>query len=64
MAIKKNFVVNAERGLNLRELPSKDARILKVLDFGEKVVADHNVETPEEWIAIKDGGFVMKKFLK
>ena len=64
MAVKKNFVVNAERGLNLREQPDKKAKIMRVLGFGEKVVVDHDKDVPEGWIAVKDGGFVMKEFLK
>lgn len=64
MAIKKNFVVNTERGLNLRDKPSKKAKVLKVIPFGEKVVVDHDVAVPEGWIAVKDGGFVMREFLR
>lgn len=64
MAIKKNFVVNTERGLNLRAKPSKKAAVLKVIPYGEKVIVDHDVEAPEGWFAVKDGGFVMKEFLK
>lgn len=64
MAVKKWYIVTSETGLNLREEPSLEAKILKVFDWNDKIEADSSVEAPEGWIAIKDGGFVMKEFLK
>lgn len=64
MAVKKWYVVTSEHGLNLREKPSKKAKILKVFDWNDRIEADNSVEAPDGWIAIKDGGFVMKEFLK
>lgn len=64
MAIKKWYVVTAENGLNLREAPSKKANILKVFAWNDRIEADNSIEAPDGWIAIKDGGFVMKEFLK
>ncbi len=64
MANKKNFFVNTEKGLNLRAEPTKEAKVLKVLQLGEKVVIDSEIEAPEDWVAVKDGGFVMKAFIR
>ena len=64
MAVKKWYIVTSETGLNLREKPNLKAKILKVFDWNDKIEADSSVEAPEGWIAIKDGGFVMKEFLK
>ena len=63
MATKK-WVVSPENGLNLREEPSLNAKILKILDWNTRVEVDSNVDAPDGWIAIKGGGFVMKQFLK
>lgn len=64
MATKKWYTVIAERGLNLREKPSKKAKILGVLEYNARIEADNSVKAPEGWIAIKDGGFVIKDFVK
>lgn len=64
MAVKKWYIVTSETGLNLREAPSKSAKILKILAFNDRIEADNSIDAPEGWIAIKDGGFVMKQFLK
>ncbi len=64
MAVKKWYVVIPENGLNLREAPSKDANILKVLNQNTRIEADNTANAPDGWIAIKGGGFVMKQFLK
>ena len=64
MATRKNFTVGTKRGLNLRAEPSKDASVLKVLAYEEKVVVDHNVEVPEGWVAVKPEGYVRKEFLQ
>lgn len=64
MAVKKWYIVTSETGLNLRKEPSKKAKILKVFDWNDRIEADNSVEAPEGWIAIKDGGFVMREFLK
>lgn len=64
MAIKKWYVVISEHGLNLREQPSKKAKILKVFDWNDRIEADNSVKAPEGWIAIKGGGYVMRAYLK
>lgn len=64
MAVKKNFVVATEKGLNVREEPGKHARILEVLPFKAKVTINPSAETLDGWVALKDGGFVMAEFLK
>lgn len=45
--------------LNLREEPSTDAEIIRVMEAGEKIVV---VYEEGEWAATKEG-FCMKKFL-
>lgn len=64
MAARKNYTVAYEGGLNLRAKPSKDSNVLAVLAFGAKVTVDPTVETPDEWLAVKDGGYVMSAYLK
>ena len=65
MANKKTFTVNTdERGLNLREKPSFEGKIIALLPKGSKVVIDPSIETPEGWVAVKDGGFVVAEYLK
>lgn len=64
MAAKKNYAVNVERGLNLREAPDTGARVIAVLGFGEKVVIDPEAEAPDGWVAVRDGGYVMREYLK
>lgn len=64
MAVRKNYTVTYEGGLNLRAKPSKDSKVLAVLPFGKKVTVNPTIETPDEWFAVKDGGFVMREFLK
>lgn len=64
MANKKWYVVTAEKGLNLREMPTKRSKVLKVLRLDERIEADNSVEAPEGWIAVKNGGYVMRNFLK
>ena len=61
---RKNYVVLPERGLNLRELPTKLSPIIKVFKHGEKVVVDNNTDAPDGWKAVEGGGFVMAEFLK
>lgn len=63
MAKRKTYTVNSEPGLNVRENPSMDAQILRVLSDGEKITVDPNAET-DGWKALTDGGFVMAKYLK
>lgn len=64
MATRSKFEVGFEGGLNLREKPSKSAKILAVLPFGKAVTVDNKAEAPDGWVAVKSGGFVMKEFLK
>jgi len=64
MAARKNFAVAYEAGLNLREEASKEAKILAVLPFGEKVTIDPKADVPEGWAAVSGGGFVMKEYLR
>lgn len=64
MAARKIYTVATQRGLNLRETPSKEARVLRVLEPGEKISVDNAAEVPEGWKALQAGGFVMSEFLK
>lgn len=64
MAARKNFTVNSKPGLNVRESPSLQARVLRVLYDGEKVVVNNSAAVPEGWKALQTGGFVMSKYLK
>lgn len=64
MAAKKYYVVTSETGLNLRKEPSLSAEILKVFSWNDRIEADNAVEAPDGWLAVKDGGFVMKEFVK
>ena len=64
MATRRTYTVQTKKGLNLREEPSKQSKILALLAFGEKVIIDPSAETPDGWVAVKSGGYVMKEFLK
>lgn len=46
--------------LNVREAPSKESKIIKVLEPGEVV---NMLEIENEWVRIQDG-YCMKEFLK
>ena len=53
-----------KKKLNFRELPSKEARILKVLDPGAKVTV---LEDGAEWSKVRRGnlvGYVMTEFIE
>lgn len=63
-AVKKNFIVAAKNGLNVREKPGKQFRVIEVLPFEAKVTINSDAETPNGWVALKGGGFVMAEFLK
>ena len=63
-APRKNYTVSYEGGLNLRQKPSKDAKILALLSPDTKVVIDPKAETPEGWYAVATGGYVMSEYLK
>ena len=64
MAARKNYTVDSKPGLNVRESPSLQARVLRVLYDGEKIVVNNAAKAPEGWKALQTGGFVMAKFLK
>lgn len=64
MAVRKNYTVNWEAGLYLREEPTKDSMPLAVLPYGTKVVVNPKEKTPEGWLAVESGGYVMKEYLK
>ena len=46
--------------LNVRETPSKESKIIKVLESGEEVGI---LEVENEWVRIQDG-YCMKEFLE
>ena len=46
--------------LNVREAPSKESKIIKVLESGEEVGI---LEVENEWVRIQDG-YCMKEFLE
>ena len=61
---RRTFTVKTEvAGLNLREEPTTESRILRLIPNGEKVTIDPAAEVPEGWCAVKDGGYVMKQYL-
>lgn len=63
-AQRKNYTVKVEHGgLNVREEPSKESRILRVLKNGEKVTVDPAADAAIGWFAVKGGGYVMGEFL-
>lgn len=64
MASRKTFTVNSAHGLNLRAEPSKKAKVLSILADGEKITADKDTASPNGWLAVKGGGFVMTEFIK
>ena len=64
MAAKKYYVVTSETGLNHRKEPSLGAEILGVFAWNDKIEVDSSVEAPEGWLAVKDGGYIMKEFVK
>jgi len=64
MAARKIFTVNAAHGLNLRAEPSRKARVLRILADGEKITVDSETASPDGWLAVKGGGFVMTQFIK
>ena len=64
MAARKNYTVDSKPGLNVRESPSLQARVLHVLFNGEKVVVNNSASVPEGWKALQSGGYVMFKYLK
>ena len=57
------YTVAVERGLNLRAEPSKDAPVLAILEYGEKVKADTERDSSEDWLAVLGGGYVMREYL-
>ena len=64
MAARKNYAVNSKPGLNVRQFPSKDAPIQRVLSDGAKVAVDNSVIAPAGWKALMGGGYVMDQYLK
>lgn len=56
------YTVISPSGLNLREQPSMDARVLRVLSEGELVKAA-NTKAPDGWTAVEDG-FVRSEYIK
>lgn len=64
-APRRNYTVRTKKaGLNLREEPNKESKILRLIPNGEKVTVDQTVETPLGWFAVKGGGYVMGEFLE
>ena len=64
MAGRKYYTVKTSKaGLNVREEPSKDSKILKLLPNGARVNILSTEDLPTGWAAIKGGGYVMTEFL-
>lgn len=61
---RRRFTVNSAHGLNLRAEPSRKANVLRILADGEKITVDNETASPDGWIAVKGGGFVMTRFIK
>jgi uncharacterized protein YgiM (DUF1202 family) len=60
------YAVNAEHGLNLRERPSLDAKIIAVLPRGSGVVLDASQEAVLGWLPVRTGrlyGWVQERHL-
>lgn len=64
MAARKSFTVDWPGGVCLREQPSLESNILKILPFGEKVSLAPKAEAPKGWVAVAGGGYTMEKYLK
>lgn len=64
MAERVTYSVNWKDGLNLREKPNKESKVLAVLPYGEKIKVDKAADVPDGWLAVKGGGYVMSEFLK
>lgn len=58
------YTVAYKPGLNLRAKPSKEAEIIRVLKYGEAVEEEEETLTPDGWLAVKGGGYVMREFLE
>lgn len=58
------YTVNSVSGLNLREIPTRDSAVMRILKDGEIVAIDNSAEAPDGWKAVVGGGFVMGKYLK
>lgn len=63
MAARRKFAVCTPHGLNVRESPSYEAGVLRILPEGEAVTADREKTAPEGWVAVKGGGYVRTEFL-
>ena len=61
---RKVFTVDYAGGVCVREKPSTEAKILRVLAFGEKVKPATKAEAPDGWLAVDGGGYTMTKFLR
>ena len=61
---RKKFTVDYAGGVCLREQPSTDAKIIKVLAYGEKVKPATKAEAPDGWLAVDGGGYTMKQYLR
>lgn len=64
MAAKRNYTVAVARGLNVREEPSTEAKVINILLYKDKVVIDPEAEAPDGWAAVKGGGYVMREYIK
>lgn len=59
---EREYTVNYPSGLNVRAEPSTNAAILRVLKRGVTVASDAE-DAPEGWVALRDGGYCMKRYL-
>ena len=60
-------VVTAERGLNLREAPGLDSRVLAVLSHGAGVLPAAEQAEGAEWVHVRTGtlmGWVLAEYLE
>lgn len=56
------YTVITERGLNLRETPTMDGRIIKTLKPGEVIKAG-GAKAPAGWLSV-EGGFVRAEYVR
>jgi hypothetical protein len=60
----ETVTVNSAPGLNLRKAPARNAPVIRILADGEQIALDRNADTPDGWLAVAGGGFVMAQYVK
>ena len=55
--------VNSASGLNLRQLPARNAPVVRILADKEQIALDGSIDAPGGWLAVAGGGFVMAQYV-